>query len=617
VRVVPPFLSDIGFILVILSLLFILFLFYTVARMREKNQIHIAFLFQMATMLVWGIGAAMLAFDHISGRPTQAWMVSVAYVGLILTPVGVLFLGLVFARTKIRLSWKHGLFLIIPLLSIIMVATNVRHGFFYQSIAYEGLTRSESFGAYFYLHSIYSYLCIMVGMGYLIVFSVKNAGFFSRQSILILVGIVISTGYNLLITVQIIDLPFHTNVISFFFTFLCIYLAIMKFDFLNIVPIALQQVVDHISDSFLVVDKDFYLIDFNRTFTETFGSLIRVSRKDNVQTLIQRDDLNPDLVELLNLVRNAIGRRLPERYERTLMIGGERRYFSVEITPIFTQGIYLSTIVLLKDISEIRKAMDTIQRNAEIMMEKERLASLGQLIGGIAHNLKTPIMSISGGIEGLTDLIDEYENSIGDDSVTGEDHKAIAADMAQWVRKIKPHCAYMSDIISTVKGQAAQFSISTDVSFTLDELIKRVQLLMKHELNRFHCLLRLSYETKNLIELKGDVNSLVQIFDNLIINAIHAYEGERGTIDLIVAEKDNRVLFTLRDYGKGIPVTVRDRLFKEMVTTKGKGGTGLGLYMSYATIKGRFDGDMWFESEPGQGTTFYVSLPCLALTRPA
>ena len=72
--------------------------------------------------------------------------------------------------------------------------------------------------------------------------------------------------------------------------------------------------------------------------------------------------------------------------------------------------------------------------------------------------------------------------------------------------------------------------------------------------------------------------------------------------------------FCLKDYGKGIPFQIQEKLFKEMVTTKGKGGTGLGLYMSNATIKGRFGGTMWFESTPGQGSTFMISDPIQAQT---
>lgn len=79
--------------------------------------------------------------------------------------------------------------------------------------------------------------------------------------------------------------------------------------------------------------------------------------------------------------------------------------------------------------------INQIKGNQDMLMEKERLASLGQLIGGISHNLKTPIMSISGAAEGLTDLINEYDASIGDPEVTNDDHHAIANDMREWITK--------------------------------------------------------------------------------------------------------------------------------------------------------------------------------------
>src|SRR5699024_10504415 len=98
--------------------------------------------------------------------------------------------------------------------------------------------------------------------------------------------------------------------------------------------------------------------------------------------------------------------------------------------------------------------LKTIQNNQNILMERERLASLGQLIGGIAHNLKTPIMSIAGAAEGLSDLVKEYEVSIGDPEVTIEDHHAIAKDMKDWIEKTRSYTEYMSDVITAVKGQA-------------------------------------------------------------------------------------------------------------------------------------------------------------------
>ena len=101
----------------------------------------------------------------------------------------------------------------------------------------------------------------------------------------------------------------------------------------------------------------------------------------------------------------------------------------------------------------------TIKTNQETLMESERLASLGQLIGGIAHNLKTPIMSISGASEGLSDLVKEYDSSIDDPEVTSKDHHDIANDMTEWIDKIKTYTSYMSDVITAVKGQAVNLSL--------------------------------------------------------------------------------------------------------------------------------------------------------------
>ncbi len=269
-------------------------------------------------------------------------------------------------------------------------------------------------------------------------------------------------------------------------------------------------------------------------------------------------------------------------------------------------------IVVFNKILDLEKDnIKSIKENQAILIEQERLASLGQLIGGIAHNLKTPIMSISGGIEALKDLTYEYRDSIGDRSVTDQDHKEIAKEMLTWLEKMRPYCAYMSDVISAVKGQAVQMISTTIGKFTVDEVIKRVELLLKHELKRYHCVLNISSHIDASTELKGEVNNLVQVFDNIIINAMQAYDGENGTIDLGIVRSGDNVEFTFKDYGKGIPKNVADRLFKEMITTKGKNGTGLGLYMSYSTIKGRFGGNMSFVSKEGCGTTFFISIPCI------
>lgn len=268
------------------------------------------------------------------------------------------------------------------------------------------------------------------------------------------------------------------------------------------------------------------------------------------------------------------------------------------------------TVAFNKVQDKTKQYNDTIKANQETLMESERLASLGQLIGGIAHNLKTPIMSISGAAEGLTDLIKEYDTSIDDPEVTHKDHHDIAKDMSEWVDKIKTYTAYMSDVITAVKGQAVNLSSDNSIYFKIDELLKDITILMKHELKNALVTLNVHNYVASDVQINGDVNALVQVINNMISNSIQAYNGKPNqSIDLTLKTEDTNLLIEIQDYGVGMSQEVQNRLFKEMITTKGKNGTGLGLFMSYSTIKAHFNGDIKFESEHNKGTKFTIILP--------
>ena len=269
-------------------------------------------------------------------------------------------------------------------------------------------------------------------------------------------------------------------------------------------------------------------------------------------------------------------------------------------------------LILLKDITQHMQDMETIKENQEMLVEKERLASLGQMIGGIAHNLKTPIMSIAGATEGLSDLIKEYDSSIEDKEVTLQDHHEIAHDMNGWIEKIRTHLSYMSDVITAIKGQAVTFSEQTSTEFTIKELLNYIDILMRHELKNAIINLNTQADVDTSTVIKGNINSLVQVINNILSNAIQAYQSQGKTnekIDFRVYTDKKNIIFKIQDYAGGLPDKVKDKLFKEMVTTKGKNGTGLGLFMSYSNIKAHFSGNLRCETEKGKGTTFYIEIP--------
>ena len=255
--------------------------------------------------------------------------------------------------------------------------------------------------------------------------------------------------------------------------------------------------------------------------------------------------------------------------------------------------------------------MKTIKDNQDMLIEKERLASLGQMIGGIAHNLKTPIMSIAGAAEGLSDLIKEYDSSIEDPEVNAQDHHEIASDMSVWIEKIRTHLSYMSDVITAIKGQAVNFADQTSTSFTVKELMNYVDILMKHELKNALINLKSQAYIDVETEVKGNINSLVQVINNIISNAIQAYQSRGETnkdIDFRVYKEGSNIIFKIQDYAGGLPQNVQEKLFKEMITTKGKNGTGLGLFMSYSNIKAHFSGNLRYETS-SEGTSFFIEIP--------
>ena len=266
------------------------------------------------------------------------------------------------------------------------------------------------------------------------------------------------------------------------------------------------------------------------------------------------------------------------------------------------------------EIGDLCKAYNEIEEltknNQDMLIEKERLASLGQMIGGIAHNLKTPIFSISGGLEGLSDLIKEFDSSIEDPTVNDKDMHDIANDMKNWIIKLKEHVSYMSDVITAVKGQAVALSENNSDTFNIDELFKYVDILMKHELKNSLTDLNIENDVDNSVNIVGNINGLVQVINNIISNSIEAYTDEKNKIiNLKASLSENKIIISIQDFGPGLDDEVKEKLFKEMITTKGKNGTGLGLFMSYSNIKAHYNGDLYFESTKGKGSTFYIEIP--------
>lgn len=598
---------SISIYLILMLISSFLIIFMTLFLKKEKaGQIKSVFMSLIYFMMIWTF-SLIFQILFLNSNIEPIYFEYFAGLGACFVPISFLMLALIFANTKITFKKSYLLLFIVPIISLLILWTNNVHHLFYKNYSIQ--LKDTIPGPYMTIHSIYTYSIFAIAIWIFLKYSIKNAGFFSKQSLLIILGTLIPIVVNILGTFQIIPMTVYVTPICFAFTIVIFALAIFKFKFLSITPIAMQRIVDRMSDSFVVVNEENVITDFNDTFLKTFKLTDMQVRNINFIDLIKKIKLKAtDVRQMQKLLEKAKASTQTFQFKRNYKI--KDNYFNIEVNGIFSKDTFLGNLILFKDVTQHIIDMQTIEENQSMLMEKERLASLGQMIGGIAHNLKTPIMSIAGASEGLKELTHEYDISIGDPEVTNEDHHAIVKDMDEWIRKIREYSEYMSDVITAVKGQAVNFSDETSDSFTINEAIKYIDVLMKHELKNALVDLNIHMLTDADITIKGNINSFVQVINNMISNAIQSYNGEPNKdIDFTIDKVNNNIQFIIQDYGCGIPQSVQDKLFKEMITTKGKNGTGLGLFMSYSNIRAHFGGNVTFESEEGKGTKFVISIP--------
>jgi len=570
----------------------------------SKSQIRTAWISVYICMIIMCLGTIL---QIVLSKPLNidpVYFEYITYIGNSFLPVALFLAVITFTNTKISLSKRYTLLFAIPIMFLLILWTNDWHHLFY--IEYSIYPTQTTYGIFLNIYNTYTIGLLLISIIHLLKYSIKNSGFFSRQATMITLAALVPLSVNVIAVFKIMEFTIYITPISFAISVILLTFAIFKFQFLRITPVALQKIVDRISDGYLVLNESNIITDFNKTYLNMFSQKADKLRNKNIYEYLEENKMDTEMYR--DAFEKTKHSNETVKFEQN--IAGTGKYFLIEINTITQNKQFLGKLVLVKDITQHKEDMLAIRRNQDMVIERERLATLGQMIGGIAHNLKTPIMSISGAIEGLGNLIREYDLSIDNQEVNSQDHHEIAKEMSDWAEKIKNYLEYMSDVITAVKGQAVNFSEEQQATFTLETLVKHVNILMKHELKNAIVYLNTKIMCNEDTTIQGNINSLVQVIDNMISNAIQAYGGvPEQNIDLIIRKDGNNVIVSIRDYGPGLPEKVQQKLFKEMITTKGKNGTGLGLYMSYSNIKAHFNGDITYDTKKGEGTTFNIILP--------
>jgi PAS domain S-box-containing protein len=389
----------------------------------------------------------------------------------------------------------------------------------------------------------------------------------------------------------------------------------------------LQQVIDTVPAVINVKDKQLRYILMNRYMAGIFGiepadAIGRTTTDLMSRYGAQKTDENDKRVL-------AAGRELGFYEEEYRDSSGNMRQWLVNKLPLLdADGEIESIVTVALDIGErkrgeleMRKAKDAaeaalrnLRETQNSLIEAEKLAALGRLVAGVAHEVNNPVgisLTVASSLERKTALF-TAEVARGDlkRSSLNEFLEASRDASSQLVANLNR----AAELIASFKQVAADRNYSDQRTFDLGDLTEQVVMSLRPGLRKHN--LTLTVDCQPNLTMNSYPGPYGQVLTNLFLNAVaHAFpDGKPGAVDIQVREsgKDNvEIIFS--DNGCGMSLDVRRRAFDPFFTTRrDQGGTGLGLHIVYSIVTNRLGGRLDLDSEPGGGTRIQIILPRVA-----
>ena len=246
-----------------------------------------------------------------------------------------------------------------------------------------------------------------------------------------------------------------------------------------------------------------------------------------------------------------------------------------------------------KQNKKLRKALKELEETQLQLINSEKLASLGQLVAGVAHEINTPLGSINSNNEMLKRIIEK--NAVCENVDIIRDLNEIDGVA---VKRISNIVKSLKKFVRLDEAEQQPADINKELDLTLQ--------LINHEVKNKVTVIK-NYSELPLVNCY--VNMLNQVFMNLLVNACHSIK-EKGEIVITTSVVKKMLVVSIKDNGCGIPEKNKDKIFNVGFTTKGIGaGTGLGLAISQKIID-KHKGSISFTSKVGEGTEFIVKIPC-------
>jgi PAS domain S-box-containing protein len=261
--------------------------------------------------------------------------------------------------------------------------------------------------------------------------------------------------------------------------------------------------------------------------------------------------------------------------------------------------------------ADLSNALETLKRTQHDLIASEKMASLGSLVAGIAHELNTPIGNSLLASTALADRVKDFQGVVAEGSLRRSSLNHHLEEVHMACGLISNSLQKAADLISSFKQIAVDQTNDQRRRFKLQTVVLDTTATYTPRLRRANCAATVDVPPE--LELDSYPGSLYQVFNNLINNALaHGFEGrDKGHISITArAGQDGYIDIVFRDDGVGMSEEVQRRVFDPFFTTKmGSGGTGLGMNIVYNIVTGIMGGRITIESSPGQGTAIRMTVP--------
>ncbi|GAA5783878.1 hypothetical protein GCM10007860_16360 [Chitiniphilus shinanonensis] len=263
---------------------------------------------------------------------------------------------------------------------------------------------------------------------------------------------------------------------------------------------------------------------------------------------------------------------------------------------------------------ELREANEELKQAMHQLVQSEKLASLGNLVAGIAHELNTPLGNTVTVSSTLRQKVAEFDTLLTENRLKRSELGAFVATCAEAALLIEKSAQRASELISNFKQVAVDTASTRRREFDLKQTVEEVLSTLRPQFK--HTPHRVETDLPANIQLQSYPGPLEQIITNLVTNSLtHAFpNGRTGTIRIGTANvNDNQVQLVYQDDGVGIPESLQRRVFDPFFTTRlGQGGSGLGLYIVYNLVHSVLGGRLELSPGEGTGVRFILTLPRIA-----